>query len=92
MKESKFLGNHSTRRRCDVPSYLVLASGAVDSWTLLVSALGVAIFLEGLPYFIAPSAMRRYLELLSRLGDGSLRMLGFTLMAAGLLLAYFSFH
>ncbi len=70
----------------------MLASGAVDSWTLLVSALGVAIFLEGPPYFVAPSAMRRYLELPSRMSDGALRTLGFALMVAGLLLAYSSLH
>ncbi len=90
--DSKFRGNHSTRRLSDVALRLVLASGAVDSWTLLVSALGVAIFLEGLPYFAAPSAMRRYLELLSRMSDGRLRAMGFTLMVAGLLLAYSSLH
>ena len=70
----------------------MLASGAVNSWTLLISALGVAIFLEGLPYFVAPSAMRRYVELVSRMSDGALRTLGFALMFAGLLVAYFSLH
>ncbi len=76
----------------DVALRRVLASGAVDSWTLLISALGVAIFLEGLPYFVAPSAMRRYLELLSRMSDRALRTLGFGLMVAGLLVAYSSLH
>ena len=59
---------------------------------LLISALGVAIFLEGLPYFVAPSAMRRYLELLSRMSDRALRTLGLALMVAGLLVAYSSLH
>jgi hypothetical protein len=76
----------------DVALRRVLASGAVDSWTLLISALGVAIVLEGLPYFVAPSAMRRYLELLSRMSDRALRTLGFGLMVAGLLVAYSSLH
>ena len=70
----------------------VLASGAVESWSLFFSALGLAIFLEGLPYFVSPSAVRRFLEAASTMGDGMLRTMGFTLMLVGLLVAYVSLH
>ena len=66
----------------------VLASPAVEITNLLLPALGLAMFLEGLPYFIAPSALRSYLRQLEKMSDGALRVMGFTLMAAGLLLAY----
>ncbi len=70
----------------------MLASGAVESWSLLFSALGIAIFLEGLPYFISPSALRRVMEQMMTLGDGALRMTGLALMVAGLLVTYISLH
>lgn len=70
----------------------MLASGAVEPWTLLFSALGVAIFLEGLPYFISPRGVRRYTEQISRVSDRGLRVLGLMLMIVGLLLAYVTLH
>ena len=70
----------------------MLASAVVSAWTLFFAALGLAVFIEGLPYFISPSAVRRYLELLGRLSDGSLRLLGLSLMVSGLVLAYLSLH
>jgi hypothetical protein len=60
----------------------------VEPWKLLLSAFGLAVFLEGLPYFVSPPATRRVLDELSRLSDGALRVIGLTLMAGGLLLAW----
>lgn len=45
-------------------------------------------FLEGLPYFAAPRGVRRYMRLLSRTDDGTLRGVGFSLMITGLIVAY----
>ena len=45
-------------------------------------------FLEGLPYFVSPPAVRRYLETLSKLNDATLRAMGLGLIVLGLLLAY----
>jgi uncharacterized protein YjeT (DUF2065 family) len=70
----------------------MLASGAVDPWTLLFAALGVAMFVEGLPYFVAPRAVRVYLERLARMSDASLRSLGLGMMSLGLVVAYFTLH
>jgi uncharacterized protein YjeT (DUF2065 family) len=64
----------------------------VEPWSLLLIAFGLAVFLEGLPYFISPSATRRILGQVSRMSDGALRIMGLTLMVVGLLLAYLSLH
>jgi len=54
---------------------------------LFLTALGLALFLEGAPYFVAPSAVRGYLRAIGSLRDGTLRSMGLGLMAAGLLIA-----
>jgi len=43
---------------------------------------------EGLPYFIAPGGTRRYMQELSGLGNQALRLLGFLMMIAGLVVAW----
>ena len=58
--------------------------------TLFLSALGLALFIEGLPYFVAPSGVKRYLAQVQMLGNGSLRLIGLCLMLAGLLVAWVS--
>jgi uncharacterized protein YjeT (DUF2065 family) len=62
----------------------------MSTWKLILAALGLAIFLEGLPYLISPSGVRSYLRLLERMSDGSMRAIGLALIAAGLVVAYFS--
>jgi uncharacterized protein YjeT (DUF2065 family) len=64
----------------------------VSTWTLLFLALGMALFLEGLPYLISPTLVRRYLQAIQTMGDGALRALGLALIAAGLLVAFVSTH
>ena len=56
--------------------------------SLLLLALGAALFFEGLPYFVSPLAVRRYLEVVGRMSDGVLRFLGLAMMAVGLALAW----
>ena len=60
--------------------------------SLFFAALGLAMVLEGLPYFISPSAVRGYLRQLERLSDGSLRGIGLALIAFGLFVAFVSTH
>lgn len=62
----------------------------MSTWKLILAALGLAIFLEGLPYLISPAGVRSYLRLLERLGDGSMRAMGLALIVAGLVVAYFA--
>ena len=59
---------------------------------IFVAALGLAMFLEGLPYFVSPRGVRRYLGQLQQLSDPTLRLMGFALMAAGLVVAYLAFN
>jgi len=70
----------------------VLASRGVSAWTILLVALGIALFVEGLPWFVAPSGMRRVVAALARQGDASLRAIGLGMMSVGLALAYLSLH
>jgi uncharacterized protein YjeT (DUF2065 family) len=64
----------------------------VNGWTLLFSALGVALFLEGLPYFVSPAAVRRAVAVLVGMSDRALRAMGLSLMLAGLAVAYAALH
>jgi len=47
---------------------------------------------EGLPYFIAPAGARKYLRQLAELGNPALRILGFLMMAGGLLVAWLALY
>ncbi len=51
-------------------------------------ALGMALFLEGLPYFVSPGGVRRYMRVLLGMSDGALRLVGLTLIVVGLIVAY----
>ena len=62
----------------------------MEIWTLLLPALGLALFLEGLPYFISPSALRSYLRRVEQMTDATLRGIGLALMVFGLLLTWWS--
>ncbi len=75
------------RVRVSIPR-AVLASASVEIGGLLLLALGAALFCEGLPYFVSPTAVRRYLDWIARMSDAVLRILGLSMMAAGLLLAW----
>ncbi len=55
---------------------------------MLFLGLGLAVFLEGLPYFVSPLAMRRYMDVVSSMTDGALRTIGLTMMIVGLAVAY----
>jgi uncharacterized protein YjeT (DUF2065 family) len=68
----------------------VLDSRTVDAMSLFLSAVGLAIFVEGLPYFISPPVVKRYLQQMQALNDGTLRALGLLLMTMGLIVAYYS--
>ena len=60
--------------------------------TLILAGLGLAMFLEGLPYFIAPGGVKRYMSQIQQSSDRLLRLIGFALMVAGLGVAYVALH
>ncbi|NIM01130.1 MAG: DUF2065 family protein [Acidobacteria bacterium] len=57
---------------------------------LLLPALGLALFLEGLPWFISPTGVRKTMSVIATYEDTPLRMLGLVMMGAGLLLAWWT--
>jgi uncharacterized protein YjeT (DUF2065 family) len=64
--------------------------GFVDAIDLLLPALGLALFLEGLPWFVSPGGVRRTMTRIATLDDAPLRVLGLAMMSAGLLIAWWA--
>ncbi|BCR05436.1 hypothetical protein DESUT3_25050 [Desulfuromonas versatilis] len=53
-----------------------------------VQVLGVVLVLEGIPWFLSPAGMKRYLRRMLAAPEATLRGLGLMLMLAGLLAVY----
>ena len=64
--------------------------GRVDAIELLLPALGLALFLEGLPWFVSPSGVRRTMSWILTLEDRPLRLVGLALMTGGLALSWWA--
>ncbi len=54
----------------------------------LLCVLGVALMLEGLPWFAFPEAFKKHLIQILTLPPQAMRIIGFAMMAAGLALFY----
>lgn len=50
--------------------------------------VGVVMIIEGLPYFAFPERMKEVMRAVIEMPEGTLRMIGLVLMAAGLVIAY----
>jgi len=50
--------------------------------------IGMVMIVEGIPYFIFPEKMKGWMVKIIEMHEGALRLIGFTLMLAGLLLVY----
>jgi len=57
---------------------------------LFLSALGLVLVLEGLPYFAFPERMKGVLLKIAEIPDGQLRIFGFLSVIGGLAVIYFS--
>lgn len=55
---------------------------------LLMTALGLVLIIEGLPYFISPGMMQRYAIAMATMDARVLRVGGLTLMLSGLGILY----
>ena len=55
---------------------------------LFLSALGLMMIFEGIPYFCAPSQVKVFAQKIGKIPDQVLRVIGFALMLAGLTIAY----
>ena len=53
-----------------------------------LTALGLALILEGMPYFLAPGSIKKTLELIREQPEKYLRIFGLSAMLSGLLLLY----
>jgi uncharacterized protein YjeT (DUF2065 family) len=60
----------------------------MDGWTLFFTALGLAMFLEGLPYLVSPATVRRFMAFVEQAHDSTLRWIGFAMIVAGLVVTY----
>ncbi len=53
-----------------------------------ITAVGLVMILEGLPYFAAPERMRKMVMRIGELSDAFLRKTGLVLMVLGLFVVY----
>ena len=57
--------------------------------SLFLSALGLMMVFEGIPYFCFPEQVKSFARKIPDTPDNILRVVGFFLMMAGLLVVYF---
>ena len=57
--------------------------------SFFLSALGLMMVFEGIPYFCFPEQVKSIARKVPKIPDSILRMIGFGLMMAGLLVVYF---
>jgi len=56
--------------------------------SLFLSALGLVMIFEGVPYICAPSQVKIFAQKIGEVPDQVLRVIGFALMLAGLTIVY----
>ena len=56
---------------------------------LFLSALGLMMIFEGIPYFCAPSKVKAFAQKINEFSNQALRVIGFALMLLGLTVVYF---
>jgi uncharacterized protein len=56
--------------------------------SFFLSALGLMMVFEGIPYFCIPKKVKYFAEKLPEIPDSTLRVVGFFLMMMGLLVVY----
>ena len=55
---------------------------------LLLCLLGLVLIVEGIPYFVFPGSMKKWMATVRQMPDHYLRIMGFAAMAVGLLITY----
>jgi len=56
--------------------------------SLFLSAIGLMMVFEGIPYFCFPDKVKAFARKVPEMPDGTLRVIGFFLMMTGLLVVY----
>ena len=59
-------------------------------WSLFLTALGLALIIEGMPYFLGPEAVKRMVIKMLGMPAGVLRGMGLASICVGLLLVALS--
>jgi len=49
-----------------------------------LSVLALVLIIEGMPYFLAPSGIKKWLEIVKEMSDSAIRGIGFFFMLTGL--------
>lgn len=60
-----------------------------NSIKILIYAVGVAMFFEGVPYLLMPKRTKDMMRLVSEMSDRAIRIIGFVFIFIGFLLLYF---
>ena len=55
---------------------------------LFLSALGLLMIFEGIPYFCLPAQVKAFARKIPEIPDAALRVIGFILMILGLIVVY----
>lgn len=53
-----------------------------------LSVLALVFIIEGIPYFIAPSGIKKWLEIIREMPDTAIRGIGFLFMMTGLVILF----
>ncbi|MBI1910988.1 MAG: DUF2065 domain-containing protein [Deltaproteobacteria bacterium] len=61
-------------------------TSAIENYGFILSLLAALLVLEGIPYFGFPKAVKGWALMLQEMPERKLRILGFMIMAAGILL------
>ena len=61
-----------------------------DSYGLkyFLSVLGLVFVFEGMPYFLSPGGVRKWLQVVALMKDSSIRGIGFLFMIAGVFILF----
>lgn len=60
----------------------------MNSLNFFLCVLGMVMIVEGLPYFVFPERMKRWISQILEMPDDWLRRLGLVLMISGLFMVY----
>ena len=56
--------------------------------TIILSVIGAVLVLEGIPYFLSPSKVKKWSMMIQEVDDKVLRIMGLISMILGLILLY----
>lgn len=64
----------------------------MKTYELFLIAIGIVFVIEGMPYAVAPSGMKKMMRQILSFPDSGLRFIGFGMIALGFLIVYLVGH